>query len=273
MSRSDWSRWCVRGTATSTLGRILIGTLGFKLVVGVLGSAAPGWVQVLDSAGTIVLVVAIGYLLVRILAMLQRRVLWRVRRRLVLSYVLIGFVPIVLIVSFFLLVGLLVAGTVSSSRMQLGFEQIVDDAAGLAATTAVDLRGLAEPAELRAVLERRLWGVEARYPIASIAVVPRADGNPWRAAAGTWRHTGAPLEFPVWLVREDGGFVMSGTPERPVVVARGVEVSGHEVAVVADLPLVDDVVAQMQASSGIELIGVRATPPVGGPEAVDAGPR
>ena len=264
----------MRGTETSTLGRILIGTLGFKLVVGVLGGAAPGWLQALDSAGTIVLVVAIGYLLVRILALLRRRLLWRVRRRLVLSYVLVGFVPIVLIVSFFLLVGLLVAGTVSSSRVQLSFEQVVDDAAGLAATTAVDLRVLADPAEQRAVLERRLRGVEARYPIASIAVVPRADGSRSRAAAGAWRHAGAPPEFPVWLVRQDSGFVMSGTPERPVVVARAVEVievAGREVAVVVDLPLADDVVAQMQAFSGIELIGVRATTPAGDPEAADAG--
>ena len=273
-SPSDRTWWGVRVTATSTLGRILIGTLGFKLVVGVLGGAAPGWLQALDSAGTVVLVVAIGYLLVRILALLRRRLLWRVRRRLVLSYVLVGFVPIVLIVSFFLLVGLLVAGTVSSSRVQLSFEQVVNDAAGLAATTAVDLRVLADPAEQRAVLEHRLRGVEARYPIASIAVAPRADGSRSRAAAGAWRHTGAPPEFPVWLVGQDSGFVMSGTPERPVVVARAVEVievAGREVAVVVDLPLADDVVAQVQASSGIELIGVRATTPAGGPEAADAG--
>ena len=145
-SPSDWGWQGWRATAISTLGRILIVTLGFKLVVGVLGTAAPGWVQVLDSAGTIVLVVALGYLLVRILALVQSRLLWRVRRRLVLSYILIGFVPIVLIVSFFLLAGVLMLGTVSSSLVQLSFEDVVDDAAGLVATTAVDLRGSAAPA-------------------------------------------------------------------------------------------------------------------------------
>ena len=40
-----------------------------------LGGVAPGWLGVLDSAGTIVLVVGPGYLLVRILALLQRRLL------------------------------------------------------------------------------------------------------------------------------------------------------------------------------------------------------
>ena len=273
-SQSDptWRR--VRGTATSTLGRVLIVALGLKLVVGVLGSAAPGWLRVLDVAGNIVLVVAFGYLLVRILAIVQRRLLWRVRRRLVLSYILVGFVPIVLIVSFFLLVGLLVAGTVSSSRVQASFENVVADAAGLAVTTAVDLRGLVDPSDVPAVLERRLRGVEARYPLASIAVVPRAEGALSRSVAGAWRHTDEPLEFPAWLVRGDRGIVMSGTPERRVVVARAaevIEVAGRVVAVVADLPLADDVVAQMQASSGIELIGVGATTTVGGPEAADGG--
>ena len=273
-SQSDptWRR--VRDTATSTLGRVLIVALGLKLVVGVLGSAAPGWLLVLDVAGSIVLVVAFGYLLVRILAVVQRRLLWRVRRRLVLSYILVGFVPIVLIVSFFLLVGLLVAGTVSSSRVQVSFENVVADAAGLAVTTAVDLRGLVDPSDVPAVLERRLRGVEARYALASIAVVPRAEGALSRSVAGAWRHTDEPLEFPAWLVRGDRGIVMSGTPERRVVVARAaelIEVAGRVVAVVADLPLADDVVAQMQASSGIELIGVGATTPVGGPEAADGG--
>jgi hypothetical protein len=147
-SDPTWRR--VRGTATSTLGRVLIVALGLKLVVGVLGSAAPGWLRVLDVAGSIVLVVAFGYLLVRILAVVQRRLLWRVRRRLVLSYILVGFVPIVLIVSFFLLIGLLVAGTVSSSRVQVSFENVVADPAGLAVTTAVDLRGLVDQSDVPA---------------------------------------------------------------------------------------------------------------------------
>ena len=250
-------------------------TLGFKLVVGVLGSAAPAWLQVLDSAGTIVLVVALGYLLVGVLALLQRRLLWRVRRRLVLSYILIGFVPIVLIVAFFLLAGVLMLGTVSSSLVQLSFEEVVDDAAGLAATTAVDLRGFADPAEVSAVLERRIRGVQGRYPRASIAVVPRAEGGPSSVVAGSWRHTAEPPRFPAWLAQAGRGIVMTGHSGRRAVVARAAEVidvAGHAVAVVADLPLADEVVARMQAFSGIELIDAGATTTAGGPAGGDAVP-
>ncbi|HIM52084.1 MAG TPA: HAMP domain-containing protein [Acidobacteria bacterium] len=274
-SRSDPTWRGVRDTATSTLGRVLIAALGLKLVVGVLGSAVPGWLRVLDVGGSIVLVVALGYLLVRILVLLQRRLLWRVRRRLVLSYVLIGFVPIVLIVSFFLLAGVLMLGTESSSRVQLSFEDVVDDAAGLAATTAVDLRGLADPAPdaVSAVLERRIRGIEERYPSASIVVVPRAEGAPSRVTAGPWRHTAEPPAFPAWLAQESRGIVMTGNSGRRDVVARAAEVidvGGGAVAVVADLPLGDDVVARMQAFTRITLIDAGATSAVAGAVAGDA---
>ena len=273
-SRSDPTWRGVRDTATSTLGRVLIAALGLKLVVGVLGSAVPGWLRVLDVGGSIVLVVALGYLLVRIPALLQRRLLWRVRRRLVLSYVLIGFVPIVLIVSFFLLAGVLMLGTESSSRVQLSFEDVVDDAAGLAATTAVDLRGLADPDPdaVSAVLERRIRGVEERYPSASIVVVPRAEADPSRVTAGPWRHTAEPPAFPAWLAQESRGIVMTGNSGRRDVVARAAEVIdvGGAVAVVADLPLGDDVVARMQAFTRITLIDAGATSAVGGAVAGDA---
>ena len=274
-SRSDPTWRGVRDTATSTLGRVLIAALGLKLVVGVLGSAVPGWLRVLDVGGSIVLVVALGYLLVRILVLLQRRLLWRVRRRLVLSYVLIGFVPIVLIVSFFLLAGVLMLGTESSSRVQLSFEDVVDDAAGLAATTAVDLRGLADPAPdaVSAVLERRIRGIEERYPSASIVVVPRAEADPSRVTAGPWRHTAEPPAFPAWLAQESRGIVMTGNSGRRDVVARAAEVidvGGGAVAVVADLPLGDDVVARMQAFTRITLIDAGATSAVAGAVAGDA---
>ena len=172
---------------------------------------------------------------------------------------------------------MLVLGTVNSSRVRLSFEGVVDDAAELAAATAVDLRGLADPAEASVALERRIRGVEGRYPLASIAVVPRVEGDPSSAAAGSWRHTAEPPGFPAWLAQEEEGrgIVMTGNPGRRAVVARAAEVinvAEHAVAVVADLPLADAVVARMRASSGIELIDAGATTAAGGPPAGDAVP-
>ena len=240
--------------------------LGLNLVVRLLGAATPGWLRTLDSAGTVVLVVALVFLLIRILELLRRRLLWRVRRRLVLSYVLIGVVPIVLIVGFFLLGGMLVLGTVKSSLMQLGFDEVVDDAAELVATTVVDLRDVVDPAALRVVLEHRIRGVEGRYPRASLVVVPRADDGAPVGAAGSWRHTTAPPGVPGWLAQEGGGIVMTGSPGRRVVVARAaavIDLAGRVVAVVADVPLAD-VLARVQASGGIELIDMGVPTAMGG---------
>ena len=267
-----WRR--LRAAVSSTLGRLFIATVALKLVVGLVGDASPGWLRVLDSAGTVVLAVALAYLFLRMFALLQRRLLWRVRRKLVLSYILIGFVPILLIVSFFLLAGWLLMSTFSSSLVQLSFEDVVADAAGLASATVVDLRGLADPSEIGAVLERRIRGVDTRYPEASLAVVPRAAGGTG-ATAGSWRHTAGPPVFPVWVEDTGSWLVMTETEGRTAVAARGaalVDVAGRVYAVVADLPVAGSVVERMQLANGIELLDAGDATPVGGSETGAAAP-
>ena len=59
-----------------------------------------------------------GYFVVRGLAFLQRRLLWRVRRKLIISYIFIGFVPAILIVAFFLLGGVLLFSNFSAYLVQ-----------------------------------------------------------------------------------------------------------------------------------------------------------
>ncbi len=260
-----------RGPSNSTLRRVFVVALGLKLVVRLLDAATPGWLRTLDSVGTVVLTGALVYLLIRILELLRRRLLWRVRRRLVLSYVLIGFVPIVLIVGFFMLGGMLVLGTVKSSFVQLGFDEVVEDAAGLVATTVVDLRDVADPAALRVVLERRIGGVEGRYPFASLVVVPYMEDGAPVGVAGSWRHTTAPPAVPGWLAEEGAGIVMTGSPGRRVVVARAatvIDLAGRVVAVVADVPLADGL-RRVQASGGVELIDMSIPISMADPAAED----
>lgn len=202
----------VRAVAASRVGRALLATLGLKLVVATLGPAAPGWLRVIDSVGTIVIAVGLGYLLFRLLATLQRRLLWRVRRKLVLSYLLIGFVPILLVGSFFLLSGTLLILTVSSSLVQRGLDEVVEDATTLAAMTAVDLESTTGSRDLSALLVRRLQVTEGRYPGASIALVGRADDPtpaPIDAMAGEWDHAPGPPPSPTWLTRSGGGLLMT----------------------------------------------------------------
>ena len=250
----------LRTAATTWAGRLLLAVVGFKLAVGLFGAAAPAWLRALDSAGTIVVVAALGYLLLRTIGPVHRRLLWRVRRKLALSYLLIGFVPILLLVSFFLLAGTMLVLTFSSSLVVLSFEDVQDDAVGLAAASAADLRGLDDPGEMRAVLERRLLVLVTRHPDASVAVVPQAPPGSGPAAepvgVGPWGHTPGLPAFPGWLERSGGGLVITEGAEGRAVVARGAEqftAGGRVYAVVVDLPIDDQVVGRMLAPSGIDL--------------------
>ena len=295
--------------AASGPGLTILAVLVLRACIALFGGAGSGWLRVLDAAGTLALVAALGYLLVRMLNRLQQRFLWRVRRRLVLSYVLIGFVPILLSVVFFLVSGVLLLTTVSSSLVQLSFSDVMEDANELAAMTAVDLGGLVEPAAVRAVLAGRLQAVEERYPDASIAVLWSQAGRDRVAGAGPWRHDSRDLRFPAWLgappdaggpgdapdgavpdaggladapdgpSRNAGGLVVTRGRAGWTVVARGVErfdEDGPVYAVVADLPIAGEVTRRMQASRGVTLTDFSVTPTVGGagagPRGADAGP-
>src|SRR5581483_2428828 len=95
---------------------IVIGAL-VKLLVAAIGAAA-GSVRallgVIDTVATLAIVVGAGYFVYRLFALAKRRLLWRVRRKLILSYIFIGFVPAILLVVFFVLGGLLLFFNFSS---------------------------------------------------------------------------------------------------------------------------------------------------------------
>ena len=102
---------------------------------------------------------------------LQRRLLWRVRCKLIVSYVLIGFVPALLIVAFFRLAGVFMLLTVSSYLATNGLNDVVDEAAVLAQGAVREIWQAggpegAEPAEnaARAILERRLAARGPHWP-------------------------------------------------------------------------------------------------------------
>ncbi len=275
--------------ASSRPGLTIFAVLVLKALIALFGGAGVGWLRVLDTAGTLALVAALGYLLVRMLnrLRLRHRFLWRVRRKLVLSYVLIGFVPILLSAVFFLVSGLVLLSSVSSSLVQLSFSDVMEDANELAAMTAVDLGDLVEPAEVRAVLADRVRAVQGRYSGASLAVAWNQAGSDRVAGAGPWRHVSGDLRFPAWLgappdagglgdvqgaggsadtpdgsLPDAGGLVVTRGRSGWTVVARGVQrfdEDGPAYAVVADLPIAGEVILRMQASRGVTLTDFSVT--------------
>ena len=84
--------------------------------------------------------IASGVWLVALLVLRNRtRVLWRVRRKLILSYVLLGFVPVVLIAVFALSGGVVLYENVTAYLFHEGFDDVVDEVHQVADTAAVEL--------------------------------------------------------------------------------------------------------------------------------------
>ena len=122
--------------------------------------------------GSLALLFAGAYGLTRLAMWAKRRLLWRVRRKLILSYVFVGVVPALLVITFFLLAGLILLFNVSSYLVQSRVRSLTDQARFLAQTAQLEVQRSATAANVGEALERRQSSTETRYPYLSLAVVP-----------------------------------------------------------------------------------------------------
>jgi phosphoserine phosphatase RsbU/P len=92
-----------------------------KLLIALIRSATPSVpavVGLLDAIAGLAIAGGTAYFLIRLFLIAKRRLLWRVRRKLILSYVFIGVVPALLIAAFFVLGALLLFFNFSSYLLQ-----------------------------------------------------------------------------------------------------------------------------------------------------------
>jgi serine phosphatase RsbU (regulator of sigma subunit) len=217
--------------------------------------------------------------------------LWRVRRKLTLSYVFIGFVPILLIVVFFLLCGLLLFFNVSSYLVQSRVNALVDETRFLAEATTIELAQASDDPTFDEVLTRRQEAASARYHGASIVVVPTmrtcgpANATPGRTVSrpllsGAWAHLDAPTTLPGWVTCDGyAGLIAYQAPpagaaavrENPLwrthLAVRAVALPAEAIphyAVIVDVPVTAATGLQLRNETGIELgdistLGMTAT--------------
>ena len=89
-----------RRFVTSTWrGRVLGGALAVWLANGLLALFGLGLFEPVVVIARVVLVVALGFMLLRGLRWLSDRLLWRIRTKLILSYLFVALVPLVLLAS------------------------------------------------------------------------------------------------------------------------------------------------------------------------------
>ena len=91
----------------SWAGRLFLIAAALKLIVAVVRTIGevPAFVRVLSTAATIGLIISVGYFVWRLIVLMKRRLLWRVRRKLILSYIFVGLVPVLLALVPFIVFG------------------------------------------------------------------------------------------------------------------------------------------------------------------------
>jgi hypothetical protein len=264
----------------STLaGRLLLAGGVLKLVMWGLQAFDLGPLRGGDAASTfggILLACGVGVLLYRLSLSARKRLLWRVRRKLILSYIFIGVVPTLLIVTFFLLFGLLLFANLSSFLIRSALADLSEEAGYVARTVALEIEHGASDAAVRAVLERRVRSDTATYPGVSITAVPvdarrcpsvlepTAPPAAPHGSGGPWTHLAPPAAIPPWVACEGfagvlahtapGAAIGNGQPDAHVTV-RAVAFPEHAsgFAVVVDLPFTEGVRTRIEDSTGIAI--------------------
>jgi phosphoserine phosphatase RsbU/P len=282
------SRWHVSRTwlLRTFPGRALVLGLAIKVVTWPLGyvMTLPRAIDAINMVGSLALLFALAYGITRFAVWSKRRLLWRVRRKLILSYVFVGVVPALLVMTFFLLAGLILAFNVSSYLVQSRIRNLTDQARFLAQTMQLEVQRATSPAALTEALDRRQSTTETRYPFVSIAVVPVASltcqVEPAQAAripktlpaplpltAGEWGHLPPPSALPKWIGCDgfSGLIAYNAAPTtgesgdadpQTRLVMRAValpEVPNPTWAVVLDMPLSTTIEQRIQQETGIRL--------------------
>jgi serine phosphatase RsbU (regulator of sigma subunit) len=272
------NRYGIRRALFGTLpGKAVVIGVAIRLVVyaiGVVAGTVPGFLGVIDTVASLALAVGAGYFLFQLIVLAKRQLLWRVRRKLILSYVFIGFVPAILIVAFFLLSGYLLFYNLSSYFVQNRFRAIGDRARFLAQSIALEIQRGGDAAT---VLARRQDNGDEEFPGLSLAIVPtdrpcqagsprdRTTAGQAPITAGPWAHVAAPSALPPWIACDGFADVLAYTR----AAGDGRHVDGAFVravafpegrrppfAVTVDVPVGARVRDQLRRDTGVEITSI-----------------
>ena len=256
-------------------GRALLGGIAIKLVAVLIewtagASVFTGLLGTIARLGYIVGGAVVAWW---IFQRARTRLLWRVRERLVVSYLFIGVVPALLIAAFFLFGIALLVVSVSAYLFMTGVNGVVADARVIAQAAADELERSDRGTSVQAVLDllRQPRPVALSPPLAGARATagrrPPATRRSGRRAArcvtsvvraGPWSHLSPPDHIPAGVGQGDFEGILShgGTSDEPLeLIARAVARSrSQEWSIVADVPIDEAVWTAMEETSGIQMV-------------------
>ena len=202
----------IRYWATHTFsGRAVMYGAVAKVVAFLLAAVfgAWSWFELIDTGGDLAIIIGALIVALRLFVTMKAQMLWRVRSKLTLSYIFMGFVPALLIIVFFMVAVLLLFFNVGGYMMRTDLSRVVDSAHFASESAALGVARENSSAGIRESLQVRRAVLASRYPGTSVALVPaagrcgRGQGGPSvpdeRAATGPWTHRPAPTVIPAWV--------------------------------------------------------------------------
>ncbi len=221
-------------------------------------ATSDGWfLNALEVGASVLLAVGLGWVIWRLVVRLQRRLLWRVRRRLVLSYVFIGFVPVLLVVAFFSVAGTMSVLSTSAELVRRELDRVVGDTQVVVGAIGVRLsRGM----DATEALSRVRTVIGQRYEGLSVAALGSAAAESPNAI-GPWAHGPVPDRVPGWIAGDGfAGLVTIGSGETLAIRAVAAVESPDVRGIVVDIPLDDTVRKRIETATGVSVDSLSATP-------------
>lgn len=224
--------------------------------------ALPDLVEIFRKVVSLACIASLVWMGILVLRHQRHRLLWRVRRKLLVSYVLLGFVPVMLVAAFMLFSSIVLYTYVSAYVFEDGLSSVVDTVHRSAEMVAQELG--ANPQAATLALDREFNRRVFQFPEISLAVVPVEPTSSGGAAAGVsavgpWHDAPPPLTVPSWiaLAKDYRGFVAvppSGPAQSDQLVIRtAVPIAGGHAFVVADLPINQQVISEVNARTGMQM--------------------
>jgi len=245
-------------------GRVVTGAFGlwlFNKLLGLVGLALPGLLSV--PAAIVLWAYAVWYGL-KGARVLLRRLLWRIRTKLILSYLFVAAVPLILLAAF-MASGVLVFGALLASH--LVEVQIKSRAQEMEMTARVALEGLSgSPANLAPGLAARLEPLESRYSDLEYTLLRRGRTLATRGDG--------PRDVPEWLgdrsfaglvaldrqATEDGGGTATQTQARSSRQAEGtaylvlVVVRARDLVLLLDRPVDRTLLDEIERETNVTIL-------------------
>jgi phosphoserine phosphatase RsbU/P len=249
-------------------GRLFIIAAALKVVVGLVRvvGEVPTFLQVLSTSATIGLAFSVLFFLTRLVFLVQRRLLWRVRRKLILSYIFIGVVPSLLILGFFLLSTGFVAGTVGAYLFRDGYDDVTRQVELLAEAAVAEIGRVPRTTEETVDRVQRNGSAALGYPTLSMVFIPASPAGPPVVSRGPWEHLRGMSDpsalAPPWIRARADGFTgttsvtLADAPNEPELIVRAVRSAGRAASpvgwVVVDLPLDGAMLNRLYERTGVK---------------------